>query len=357
METIDVNTTKKYSIYFSNKFGFLSEKLSEYGINSIYVITDKNVFRKHNNFFRLFTDKIDGITVIEPGENSKNIENLQKIYNDMLKSRCTRETVLASVGGGVPGDMAGFAASTYMGGIKYINIPTTVMSQCDSCVGGKTAINYNGCKDVIGTFYEPEFVYVNTDFLDTLSEHEFKNGLAEMIKYGFSCNADIFSYIDENKEKIKKRSKNEVNNLIYEGILTKTDIVHFDAHDMDDRHVLSFGHTIGHGIESASNFNISHGYAVVVGMLIEATVSKKLGFLNNEDLDKLEKIIEYFDYPKFYRMLDINKIVKAMENDPKNTSSHIKFVMMNAIGDASRCIDIERKTIYDVLSEWMEEKL
>ena len=357
MEEINVNTSKKYSIYFSTKWSYLSAVLDNHNIGNIYVITDKNVYKKYDDFFRFFNERIDGVTIIEPGENSKNLQTIQKIYNDMMKSKCTRKTVIAAVGGGVVGDLSGFAASTYMRGIKLINIPTTLMAQCDSSIGGKNGFNYNECKNTIGTIYQPEFVYVNTDFLNTLSIHEFKNGLVELIKCGFVCNKDLFSYIEENKSKISKRSKNEMEYIIHESIISKADIVEFDEFDMGRRHILNFGHTIAHGIESASNFNISHGYAVAVGMMIESLIANKLGFLNNDDLKRLEKIIEYFDYPKFYRMLDINKIVKAMENDKKNTSSHIKIVMMNGIGDANESIDIERKTIYDVLTEWMEEKI
>ncbi|HBG38743.1 MAG TPA: 3-dehydroquinate synthase, partial [Clostridiaceae bacterium] len=209
MEEINVHTSKNYKIFFSNVRDKLQNLIDEYGIKDIYLITDKNIYNLYANEFSYFKG-IKGLYIINPGEENKNKDTVFDIYNDMLSKDCNRKTSIVSLGGGVVGDIAGFVASTFMRGLKFINIPTTLMAQCDSSVGGKNGFDFNGYKNIIGTFYQPEFVFVDTNFIHTISCQDYKNGLAEIIKYGFIYDDTFFDYIDANKEQIKKRNEDVI---------------------------------------------------------------------------------------------------------------------------------------------------
>ncbi len=356
MEEIDVHTSKNYKIFFSNVRDKLQNLIDEYGIKDIYLITDKNVYNLYANEFSYFKG-IKGLYIINPGEENKNKDTVFDIYNDMLSKDCNRKTSIVSLGGGVVGDIAGFVASTFMRGLKFINIPTTLMAQCDSSVGGKNGFDFNGYKNIIGTFYQPEFVFVDTNFIHTISCQDYKNGLAEIIKYGFIYDDTFFDYIDANKEQIKKRNEDVINTMVYRSLKIKSDIVCMDEHDNGIRQILNFGHTIGHGIESASNFSIKHGEAVAAGMLIESYLSLKCSLLSTHEFKRLLDIINYFEMPTYFDDMNEKSIMKSMLKDKKRNDSKINFILPERIGSAIITDKLSQNTVEDILIKWVGKKL
>ena len=356
MEEIDVHTSKNYKIFFSNVRDKLQNLIDEYGIKDIYLITDKNVYNLYANEFSYFKG-IKGLYIINPGEENKNKDTVFDIYNDMLSKDCNRKTSIVSLGGGVVGDIAGFVASTFMRGLKFINIPTTLMAQCDSSVGGKNGFDFNGYKNIIGTFYQPEFVFVDTNFIHTISCQDYKNGLAEIIKYGFIYDDTFFDYIDANKEQIKKRNEDVISTMVYKSLKIKSDIVCMDEHDNGIRQILNFGHTIGHGIESASNFSIKHGEAVAAGMLIESYLSLKCSLLSTHEFKRLLDIINYFEMPTYFDDMNEKSIMKSMLKDKKRNDSKINFILPERIGSAIITDKLSQNTVEDILIKWVGKKL
>ena len=356
MEEINVHTSKNYKIFFSNVRDKLQNLIDEYGIKDIYLITDKNVYNLYANEFSYFKG-IKGLYIINPGEENKNKDTVFDIYNDMLSKDCNRKTSIVSLGGGVVGDIAGFVASTFMRGLKFINIPTTLMAQCDSSVGGKNGFDFNGYKNIIGTFYQPEFVFVDTNFIHTISCQDYKNGLAEIIKYGFIYDDTFFDYIDANKEQIKKRNEDVISTMVYKSLKIKSDIVCMDEHDNGIRQILNFGHTIGHGIESASNFSIKHGEAVAAGMLIESYLSLKCSLLSTHEFKRLLDIINYFEMPTYFDDMNEKSIMKSMLKDKKRNDSKINFILPERIGSAIITDKLSQNTVEDILIKWVGKKL
>jgi 3-dehydroquinate synthase len=237
MKEIKVKTSKEYSVFIASDLSGLQFIMDNNKIKSIFIVTDRNVYNIYNNMFTALKDRILGIKVIEPGEESKNYGSVADIYSSLMEIGANRKTTIAAVGGGVVGDLAGFAAATYLRGIGIIHIPTSLIAQCDSSIGGKTGYNFEGIKNIVGTFYQPDFVYIDINFLKTLKEKEYMDGIAEIIKYGFACDKSLFQFIEENKKAVKERESDKLLHIIHECIRIKAEIVSKDEKDADLRQV------------------------------------------------------------------------------------------------------------------------
>ncbi|HUN54170.1 MAG TPA: 3-dehydroquinate synthase [Smithella sp.] len=267
------------------------------------------------------------------GETSKNIDTVLHIAGKLIEAGADRETCLIALGGGVVGDIAGFVASIFMRGVPYIQIPTTLVAQVDSSIGGKTGVDLPHGKNLLGTFYQPRAVFANLSFLETLPEKEFNNGLAEIIKYGIIDNEKMFHDLESNIDAIKSKDRKLLLNLVESCCRIKKSIVEIDEKEQGLRRILNFGHTLGHALESISQYTITHGEGVALGMTAAARISEKIGCLKSDETRRIEALISQAGLPvKIPESLDHDKIVARLRMDKKKKGDIIYFVLLKKIG-------------------------
>ena len=300
----------------------------------ILVISDENIPRKYIELVikSIPSNKVINLHKIKPGEESKSFVNFQIILNKLAKKKYDRSDCIVAIGGGVVGDLSGFVAASYMRGIDYIQIPTTLLSQVDSSVGGKTAINIESGKNLVGAFKNPKLVLISSTFLRTLPEREFRAGIAEVIKYGLIYNKRIFNIFEKEHKLILKRNQRIIEKLIHESVKTKAKIVTEDEKELGIRAILNFGHTYGHAIEAKNNYkNILHGEAVAMGMRMASKMSMLEGHINET---AYKKIIDVFDTLCLSKNISNNysDLKKFIMNDKKVKSGNISLILLEGIG-------------------------
>ncbi len=322
------------------------------------IIYDKNL--NSNVLLKLLIKKLGKDTpciAIPSGEKSKSIERLEKLYNSLFNLKIDRSTILYAFGGGVIGDLTGFAASTIMRGVDYVQIPTTLLSQIDSSVGGKTAINNKYGKNLIGSFYQPKLVLIDTRTLKTLPKKQMISGYAEMIKYGFIKDKSFFSWLEKNGNLVLKKNFEKLEFSINKCVKAKVKIVKKDEKDIGQRALLNFGHTFAHAFERVSNYkNFSHGEAVAVGMLLAFKLSTQLKFCHKNDLNRVTKHYDQLKLPTNIKYLlknntQTNKIVLAMKLDKKTINNIITFILVKGVGKAFICDTVKEESLIKFLNE------
>ena len=322
----------KYNIHISgNNFpkAILNKHLKNK--NKILIITDdgipKNYIKKLKN---IINDKNVYIFSLKSGEKSKSFSSYQKILNKLFELKFDRSDIVIAFGGGVVGDITGFSAATYMRGIKYIQIPTTLLAQVDSSVGGKTAINVAQGKNLVGAFYNPSLVIVSTYFLNTLSDEEFKSGLGEVVKYALIGNKKLRSIIEKNSQQIISRKESVLKTIIEESIKTKSKIVTKDEKENGIRAILNFGHTFGHAIEAYKNYKgITHGAAITLGMVIASRISFYEGYIKNYQLDNVVNLISSIGLRTDYSKYNYIQLKKYIKSDKKIKNGKLNLVLID----------------------------
>lgn len=287
--------------------------------------------------------------LIPDGEKYKTFESVFQIYDALLENKFDRKSYIIALGGGVIGDLAGFAASTYMRGIPYIQVPTTLLAQVDSSIGGKVAVNHPKAKNMIGCFYQPEFVYSDIKTLETLPDKEFINGMAEVIKYGLIRDKNLFAFLDRSVESIKE-TKN-ISHIISRCAQIKANIVEKDEKEKDLRMILNFGHTIGHAIESVSQYKFGHGECVSLGMVAATKISAKVGLLKETEVNNIMKLINNYNLPTSVKGIDTSKIYETLQYDKKIIDNTMRFILLKSIGNAL----IYNKLSEDIVMESLNE--
>lgn len=271
--------------------------------------------------------------VLPDGEAYKNSETLNKIYDVLLTNRCERSTTLIALGGGVIGDLTGYAAATYLRGVPFIQIPTTLLSQVDSSVGGKTGINHPLGKNMIGAFYQPQVVLADIDTLRTLPGREFSAGMAEVIKYGLIRDAEFFVWIEENISALMSLDEQALSYAIFRSCQNKSEVVARDEHENGERALLNLGHTFGHAIENAMGYGVwLHGEAVAAGTVLAADLSRKMEWLGPEDISRIISIFEAARLPVKAPNLGVDKYLDLMSMDKKVADGKIRLILQQAIG-------------------------
>jgi len=300
------------------------------------IITDSNVSAIYGESFleKLRSMGLQADMIGFPaGEDSKNIHTALAIVDKLLKLGADRKSALLALGGGVVGDMTGFIASTFMRSLPYIQIPTTLMAQVDSSIGGKTAVDLPEGKNLLGTFYQPKGVFIDVKFLETLPEPEFSNGLAEVIKYGIIDDVELFHFLEEHITAIKNRDYGDLEKIIENSCRIKKGIVEIDEREKGLRRVLNFGHTIGHAIESQSDYAISHGNSVSLGMIAAMMISEKLYDLSGKDRKRVEHLIEVAGLPRrIPPTVTTDGILSRLKRDKKKEGNIIHFVLLKKMG-------------------------
>ena len=300
------------------------------------IITDCNVSAIYGNplleRMKKMGLKVDMIE-FPAGEESKNIKTTLDIVERLLKLGVDRKSALLALGGGVVGDMTGFIASMYMRSLPYVQIPTTLMAQVDSSIGGKTAIDLPEGKNLLGAFYQPKGVFIDVKFLDSLPEKEFNNGLAEVIKCGIIDDEKFFHYLEDHLDAIKEQDHGITEKVVENSCRIKKGIVEIDEREQGLRRVLNFGHTIGHAIEAESHYTISHGNAVSLGMIAAVRISAKLYELPGEDQKRIEHLIETVDLlSRIPQPISTDGILSRLKTDKKKEGDTIHFVLLKKIG-------------------------
>jgi 3-dehydroquinate synthase len=265
------------------------------------------------------------------GEKNKTLQTLENIFEEFIRMEVDRSSFLVAVGGGIVCDVGGFAASSFMRGIKFGFVSTTLLSQVDASVGGKNGVNFQGYKNMVGVFAQPQFVICDVTLFKTLDPSEFISGFAEIIKAAAIRDKDLFGYIEANASKALSYDAEVLEKIIYESVRIKAQVVQNDEKEKGERRILNFGHTFAHSIEK--NLGILHGQAVSIGMVMAAKASVKLGFLSSSDADRLEKVL--IDYTLPVKLdLDKGKVFDALLKDKKREGDFINLVLINGLGNA-----------------------
>ena len=337
MTTLTVELGERsYPIYIGDSLLGQAELLKKHiPGNSALIVTNETVAPLYLEKTQSMLSGLKNEAVILPdGEKYKNLEVLNQIYDGLLRNRFDRNTTVIALGGGVVGDMAGFAAASYQRGVHLIQIPTTLLSQVDSSVGGKTGVNHALGKNMIGAFYQPRAVIADTDTLDTLPDRELSAGIAEIIKYGLINNADFFAWLEKNMQNLLQRDKQALNYAIEVSCQSKADIVAADEHESGQRALLNLGHTFGHAIENAMGYGEwLHGEAVGAGMCMAAAMSNQMGWMSDEDTKKTFNLIEQAKLPcNAPESMTAEKFLELMSVDKKVLDGVLRLVLMKGIG-------------------------
>jgi 3-dehydroquinate synthase len=321
--------------------------------DKVLILTDENVYKSQ---FNLFIDNVnhDSIEtyIVKSGEQSKSIETYTEVIKYCLSVNMTRKSLIIAFGGGVIGDLGGFVASTYMRGIDFIQVPTTLLAQVDSSVGGKTAINIGNIKNIIGTFYQPRKTYINVNSLLTLNQEQYLSGIGEVIKYGLIYDYEFIKYIYENNDDILNKKQNVLNYITKKCTDIKYEIVSQDEKENGLRKILNLGHTFGHAVEKLCN--ISHGFAVNIGTNMAFALSLEKGFIDKEYYNEFIKISEKLNLPIKIKYDNSDEILDIMKSDKKNSFGNINLVLPIGKGKVGVFDNIEDKDILHIIKRCLD---
>lgn len=354
--TVDLKE-KSYPIYIGS--GLLQQKeLLQKHIQSkqVIVVTNQTVAPYYlKDIEQSLTDYDVKVVELPDGEKFKTLEYVNTIFDSLLKHQFSRNSTLIALGGGVIGDMGGFAAACYQRGIAFIQVPTTVLAQVDSSVGGKTGVNHPLGKNMIGAFYQPKCVIADMDVLDTLDDRQLKAGLAEVIKYGLIRDKSFFEWLEKNIALLLKRDKDAFAFVIERSCQNKADIVAEDEFESGVRAILNFGHTFGHAIETGTGYGkYLHGEAVAIGMGYASDLSRRIGWLTDVDVDRVIAILKATGLPvEPPAEMNRQKFVELMAVDKKNIDGEIRVILLESIGKAALPCTIDNQLLDQTLTRYV----
>lgn len=332
---------RSYEVTYHSSLDELSSELPDFSSGHHIIITDAAVYSHYSSFIEKAFRGVDIIT-IEAGENSKNLQTIEELAEQLVEKGADRRSILWAIGGGVVGDITGFLSSVYMRGTMFMQIPTTLLAMVDSSVGGKTGVNLKSGKNLVGNFHQPSHVYICTDFLKTLPEKQVRAGMAEVVKSSLIKSRMFFAYISDHVPAILNREGEVMQTLSHESVKIKASIVEKDETEAGVRALLNFGHTLGHAIEAYLDYSkLLHGEAVSIGMAFAAYLSVRRGMLSHDKFELIDDLLGNLNLPR--RMSDIpgfslpeglNRLVDRMKADKKNRSGEIRMVLLKSIGHA-----------------------
>ena len=322
----------------------------------VVAITDDNVQQPHavNTVESLVDEGIDvDMISIQPGEPSKSIDLASGLWEGLLELGADRKSIIVAVGGGVVGDLAGFVAATYARGLRFFQVPTSVVAQVDSSVGGKVGINLPEAKNMVGSFYQPAGVFIDTATLETLPEREYRSGLAEVVKYGVILDAEFFEYLENNAAAINQRDQEVLINVIARCCRLKADVVEKDEREESGlRAVLNYGHTFGHAFEALSGYGtLLHGEAVSIGICCAARLAEILGRVDKKFVERQRNLLNVLNLPIETPKLDADKILDSMMHDKKVEHGKLRFILPSRMGSVELVGNIESDDVRDALEE------
>lgn len=336
--TVSYENKPCYDIVLTNGFAELAEELKEgYQDKKLCIVTDTNVEPLYAAQVReALAPCFAAVEVFAfpAGEEHKTLEEVQKLYAFLIEHHFDRTDLLAALGGGVVGDMTGFAAATYLRGVDFIQIPTTLLAQVDSSIGGKTGVDFDCYKNMVGAFHMPKLVYMNIDTLQTLEGRQYFSGFAEIMKHGLIKDSKYYEWLISNLYEICERDPKTLQQMIKKSCAIKKGIVEKDPEEKGERALLNFGHTIGHAIEKASGFSMLHGECVALGCVAAAYISWKKELIPMEEFYEIRDMFVPFNLPISADELDVEQILSLTRADKKMRGGQIRFVLLDKIGHA-----------------------
>ena len=352
--TVNYEGEPCYDIVFSKNFSEIGNELKKFNIENkkLCIVTESNVgplyAEQLKNALEPLCKKII-IHEFRAGEENKHVGTVEDIYETLIVNKFDRNDMLVALGGGVTGDITGFAAATYLRGIDFVQVPTTLLSQVDSSIGGKTGVDFKAYKNMVGAFYMPKLVYMNISVLQSLSRRLFNSGFGEIIKHGLIKDADYYNWLRVNATKIKDMDTDALEYMIYVSCNIKREVVEKDPKEKGDRALLNYGHTLGHAIEKLMNFTLYHGECVTLGMIAALRISVNRGYISQKEYEDVLDMFKLYEFPVTVSGINADDVVKVSKSDKKMDAGKIKFILLNSIGNAY--ID------YDVSDMEMKEAL
>ena len=340
-KTLSVKTPSKteYEILIRNGFSELADALLALGSmdKKLAIITDSTVEGLYvKEVSSVLSSCCSSLHIFSfpAGEASKNLNTVQDAYRFLIENHFDRKDMLLALGGGVVGDLTGYTAATYLRGIDFVQIPTTLLSQVDSSIGGKTGVDFMQYKNMVGAFYQPKLVYMNLNVLKTLPKDQLISGFGEILKHGLIRNHDYFLWMNEHEKEILALDYNTLEEMVYQSCLIKRDVVERDPKEKGERALLNFGHTIGHAVEKLSDFGLSHGVCVGLGMVAASYISCQQGNLTKEQLSFIEETLKHFGLLVRVSGQNPDDVLRTTKLDKKMVGNQIKFILLKAPGDA-----------------------
>lgn len=326
-----------YLICFEENFSNLAQAIREEGLmdRKICIVTDSNVGPLYESAVEEALRKVSSdisVFTFEAGEKNKNLDTVSSLYQFLIQNGLDRKSLLVALGGGVVGDLTGFGAATYLRGIDFIQIPTTLLAQVDSSVGGKTGVDFQQYKNMVGAFHQPRLVYMNLSTLTTLPAEQFACGMGEILKTGLICDGEFFRFVCREQESIKALDMKLIAAMVRRCCEIKAGVVERDPKEQGERALLNLGHTVGHAVEKLKNFTLLHGQCVGAGLVAAAYLSMKRGLLNEQEYQEICRGCADYDLPIHVDGLIPRDVLAATKKDKKMEQGHIKFILMDGIG-------------------------
>lgn len=351
-----LNKKPCYDIVFSRSFKELCEELQEFEIESkrICIVTDTNVKELYGKeMIDLFDEKCRKVSLFAfpAGEENKTLDTARELYRHLIEEGFDRKDMLFALGGGVVGDLTGYVAATYLRGIDYIQIPTTLLAQTDSSIGGKTGVDFDGYKNMVGAFKMPRLVFINLSTLSTLPDRQFFSGFAEVMKHGLIKDASFYEWLILNMYEICEKDLDILEEMVMRSLAIKKAVVEKDPLEQGDRALLNLGHTIGHAIEKAKGFELYHGECVALGIVAAAFLSWKKDMISMEEYYEVRDMFVPFYLPISIENINPQEIVRLTKSDKKMEGGKIKFVLLKQIGKAVIDCSITEDEILSAVNE------
>lgn len=355
---LTINYEKKpcYDIVFAADFGGLLEELKDFHIEErkIAVIADSNTASLYGEEVRKILEGNCKKTVLysfPAGEAQKTLDTVRDIYKKLIEEKLDRKDLLIALGGGVVGDITGYTAATYLRGVDFIQIPTTLLAQCDSSIGGKTGVDFDGYKNMVGAFYMPKLVYMNIGTLKTLDGRQFYSGFAEVMKHGLIKDAMFYEWLLDNLYEIQDRDPDVLEEMVMRSCTVKKLVVEKDPKEQGERALLNFGHTIGHAIEKYKNFEMLHGECVALGAVAAAFISWKHNWLSMEEYYEIRDMFVPFHLPISIEDIEPEEILALTKSDKKMAAGQIRFILLKKVGKAVIDTTVSDEDILNALRE------
>ena len=351
-----------YEIRLEQDFEKLAEGAAELGTEGrkICIVTDTHVGPLYLEAVR---ERLSGVCsrvtvyTIEAGEDYKTLDTVRGLYEHLILEKYDRKDLLMALGGGVVGDLTGFAAATYLRGIRFVQVPTTLLSQVDSSIGGKTGVDFDAYKNMVGAFHMPSLVYMNLETLKSLPERQFASGMGEIIKHGLIQDNAYYQWLTEHGQEIADREYDALLYMVSGSCQIKKHVVEQDPTEQGIRSWLNFGHTIGHAVEKLKEFTLCHGECVAIGSVAAAWISRERGYLTGDELLQIEKVFQNYHLPVRVGGLEPDRILEATKLDKKMEAGKIKFVLLKRIGEAFVAKDVEDRELLGAIRYICEENV
>ena len=351
---VDYEDKPAYSIIFDSNFNGLVKALSSFKLQDkrLLIVSDSNVgvlyLYECIQLLKPIAKSVTSLT-FDAGEGSKNLDTVKLVYGSLIEHEFDRKDIIIALGGGVTGDLTGFIAATYLRGIDFIQLPTTLLAMADSSIGGKTGVDFMAYKNMVGAFHQPKLVFMNLSTLSTLPRREFDSGMGEIIKHGLIKDVDFYSWLCENIDNIHSLDYETLKQMVIRSSLVKKDVVEYDPKEQGERALLNFGHTIGHAIEKLMDFSLLHGECVAIGMVAAAYISYKRCFIRKDELDEIISSMKAFNLPVYVSGLTSEDIYNVTRLDKKMQSDKIKFILLKGIGNAIIDTTVTKEEMLDAI--------